>query len=102
MSNYQTNKYVFPGKGPKGHLTTPRRVFASVKAETGIKELRIHDLRHTYASLAVNGGSNLYEVQKLLGHASSQMTQRYAHLADEAVRDATDNVAAQIENAVGF
>ena len=101
MRGLKENDYVFPGKGPQGHMTSPRRVFAAVKKEAGIENLRIHDLRHTYASLAVNGGANLYEVQKLLGHASSQMTQRYAHLSDKAVRDATDNVAAQISQASG-
>jgi site-specific recombinase XerD len=44
----------------------------------------LHDLRHTFASIAVQNGASLYEVQKLLGHASSQMTQRYAHLADDS------------------
>ena len=61
-----------------------------------IEGLRIHDLRHSFASLAINAGASLYDVQKLLGHASSQMTQRYAHLQDESVRRATESVARQI------
>jgi integrase len=47
----------------------------------GLADVRIHDLRHTFASLLVNRGVSLYEVQTLLGHSSIQMTQRYAHLA---------------------
>ena len=57
LQEYRVNKYVFPGKGPQGHLLIPRKVFESVKKEAKIGELRIHDLRHTYASLAVNTGS---------------------------------------------
>jgi len=49
----------------------------------GLQDVRIHDLRHTYASLLVNTGVSLYEVQTLLGHSSIQMTQRYAHLAPD-------------------
>lgn len=93
--------YVFPGKERKGHLTSPKRVFEAVKKMAGIENLRIHDLRHTFASIAVNSGSTLYEVQKLLGHHSSTMTQRYAHLGDSQLRAATDSVAEQIGQAVG-
>ena len=46
----------------------------------GLRQVRIHDLRHTYASILINKGASIYEVQKLLGHASVNMTQRYAQL----------------------
>ena len=49
----------------------------------GVKRIRIHDLRHSYASALVNNGRSLYEVQTLLGHSTSKMTQRYAHLSNE-------------------
>jgi integrase len=51
-----------------------------VRAAANLYDVRLHDLRHTFASLLVNQGVSLYEVQKLLGHSSIQMTQRYAHL----------------------
>jgi len=100
MKSFKTSGYVFPGKDANSHLASPRRAFEIVKEKAGIGNLRIHDLRHSFASIAVNNGATLYEVQRLLGHASSTMTQRYAHLSDKAVRDATDGVAAQIEKAV--
>jgi len=50
------------------------------REEAGLEEVRIHDLRHTYASLLINKGVTLYEVQTLLGHCNASMTQRYAHL----------------------
>ena len=48
-------------------------------------DVRIHDLRHSYASTLVNNGATLYEVQKLLGHSKSQTTERYAHLANHTL-----------------
>lgn len=56
-----------------------------VRNAAGLPDVRIHDLRHTYASLLVNKGVSLYEVQQLLGHSSPQMTQRYAHFANKTL-----------------
>ena len=52
--------------------------------------LRIHDLRHTYASLLVNSGRSLYEVQNLLGHSTPVVTQRYAHMNTETLLAASE------------
>jgi len=100
MQSFRTNKYVFPGKNANTHLSSPKRAFETVKNKSGLRDFRIHDLRHSFASIAVNNGASLYEVQRLLGHSSSTMTQRYAHLSDKAVKDATDGVAAQIEEVI--
>jgi integrase len=90
-------KYVFPAPTKQGHLMDVRGAFKRARKKAGIRnDFRLHDLRHTFASLAVGAGVSLFEVQKLLGHASSQMTQKYAHLRDETLRRATDTVAAQI------
>ena len=53
----------------------------------GLPEVRIHDLRHTFASTLVNNGVSLYEVQKLLGHAHIRTTERYAHLRQERLQE---------------
>ena len=63
--------------------------------------MRIHDLRHSFATLAILGGASLYDVQKLLGHSDISMTQRYAHMADESLQKATDNMSQVIDRAVG-
>ena len=58
----------------------------------GIPEVRLHDLRHSYASFLVNAGRSLYEVQKLLGHHDPKVTMRYAHLSPGALIDAANVV----------
>lgn len=52
------------------------------------KDIRFHDLRHTHATLLANGGTSLYVIQRLLGHSTIELTQRYAHLNDKTMRDA--------------
>ena len=52
----------------------------TARTQAGLADVRLHDLRHSFASFLVNAGCSLYEVQKLLGHSSSKMTQRYSHL----------------------
>ena len=89
--------YVFPGENGgmrKGFRRMPRRV----KEEAGLPvDFRpLHGLRHNFASrLASSGKVDLYTLQKLLTHESPEMTQRYAHLADEAMRKAAA-VAAEV------
>ena len=61
-----------------------------IRAEAGLDDVRMHDLRHTYASLLINKGVSLYEVQTLLGHSSMQMTQRYAHLEPDLLHKRTE------------
>ena len=60
----------------------------SARIKAGLKDVRVHDLRHSFASALVNNGRSLYEVQILLGHSTSKMTQRYAHLSNESLMNA--------------
>ena len=68
----------------------------SVRKAAGIPELRMHDLRHAFASFVVNSGRSLYEVQRLLGHYDPKVTMRYAHLSQDSLVDAA-NVVGNIE-----
>ena len=95
-----TSPWVFPGRDGEKPLNNPRKAFSLVLAAAGVEHTRIHDLRHSFASLAVNSGATLYEVQGMLGHSSSQMTQRYAHLADSGLRRASQAVADVVSAAV--
>lgn len=60
------------------------------RQQAGLPELRLHDLRHSFASFLVNAGRSLYEVQTLLGHANARTTSRYAHLSPERLREAVE------------
>ena len=65
---------------------------AADRARAGLADVRLHDLRHSFASFLVNEGVSLYVVQALLGHANARTTQRYAHLASDTLSDATEIV----------
>lgn len=69
----------------------------TIRKRAGLAELRLHDLRHSFASFLVNAGRSLYEVQKLLGHHDPKVTMRYAHLSPGAMIDAA-NVVGSIVN----
>lgn len=94
------NPYLFPGKLEGKPLNNPQKCFIRTLERAGIKDFRIHDLRHTHASIAINNGASLYEVQHLLGHSQTKTTSRYAHLADETLRRVSDGVSSAIGKAV--
>jgi integrase len=84
--------YIFPGS-LGGPLQEVRRTWKSVCDTAGVKEVRIHDLRHTFASLVASSGQSLLVVGELLGHSNAQTTKRYAHLYDEPLRAAAESVS---------
>jgi len=71
-----------------------RRFWAGIQAASKLPGVRIHDIRHTFASVLVSGGASLPMIGKLLGHSQLSTTQRYAHLADLPLRAGVDSVAA--------
>lgn len=75
-----------------------RKTFDKIMHAAGVHNMRIHDLRHNFASLAVNSGQSLYVVQHLLGHASPQTTQRYAHLQSDTLKQASEDIAAALRS----
>ena len=89
--------YVFPAQnGARGHYKgTPLR-WQSIKKAAGLQDVRLHDLRHTFASVAATNGLSLPMIGALLGHSQPSTTARYAHLADVPLRDAADMVAGLI------
>src|SRR5262245_46876666 len=87
-------RWVFPGGRRDGHLVDLEYFWKQAIAKAGIKRVRLHDLRHSFASAAIGAGVGLYPLGKLLGHRSSRTTERYSHLAAEAQRTALDKAAA--------
>lgn len=93
--------YVFPSEGqPDRHYIGTPKVWHRVKAAAGLPGVRIHDLRHTYASFGLAGGLSLPMLGAILGHRDFKTTQQYAHLADDPVRSAADRTAAAIAGAM--
>lgn len=90
------NPFVICGSKPGEHLTDLKRPWEKLLKEAGITDLRIHDLRHHFASTGAMGGLSLPMIGRLLGHARAETTARYAHLADDPVRKANDAVATRI------
>ena len=78
-------KYVFPNPATLKPYQNIYRTWHRARTDAGIEDVRIHDLRHNFASLLVNHGRSLYEVQQILGHSQVRTTQRYAHLANETL-----------------
>lgn len=85
--------FLFPGRRPDTHLCQPAHQFVKIIGKAKITDFRIHDLRHTFASHMVQSGATLFEVQNALGHASSEMTQRYAHLSHAGLRERAESAA---------
>jgi integrase len=92
-------QFLFPGNSKDAPLTDIKKFWAGVRSEVGIEDVRIHDLRHTFGSHLASSGMSLLIIGKLLGHTQQSTTQRYAHLADEPVRTATNQFGEIFERA---
>jgi integrase len=91
----QTNgEYVFPTRfdSKDRHLTRLAGAWKTICEAADIRDCRLHDLRHSYASLLASSGQSLPIIGALLGHSHASTTQRYAHLLDESLRKATEGV----------
>lgn len=96
MSNGQ---FVFPGREGRP-LTDIKKLFASLLREADIQNLRLHDLRHSFASILATGGQSLPIIGALLGHTQVATTARYAHLMDNALREAASAVGKKYQRDV--
>jgi integrase len=88
--------FVFPAARGDGHAIGLRRAFTKVRARANLEGLRIHDLRHSFASFAAADGASLFLIGKLLGHASARATERYAHLSTDPLQDAANQIGRMI------
>ena len=90
------NPWVIVGKKPGAHLTDLQHPWRRIRARAGLEDVRIHDLRHSFASRALALGESLPMIGKLLGHTQVQTTPRYAHLANESVKASGSRVGDSI------
>ena len=93
----EDNPWVIAGRLPGSHLTDLQRPWRRIRKQAGLEDVRIHDLRHSFASRALALGESLTMIGKLLGHTQVQTTARYAHLA----RDSIQTAAARITESIG-
>lgn len=96
----EDNPWVIKGTIPGAPLCDLQSFWQRVRARAGLKDVRIHDLRHTFASVAVASGQGLPMIGKLLGHTQVQTTARYAHLAGEPIKIAADQVSSTLAAAL--
>ena len=96
------NSYVFIGKKEEQHITDLQRPWRRVRSRAGLDDVRIHDLRHTFASMGISVGGSLPIIGGLLGHRTPQATAVYAHLSADPLRQTTEQVGSVIGNALGI
>jgi len=92
--------YVLPGATGTGHYIGLQKDWERVRSRAGLAGVRVHDLRHSFASFAVADGNSLYLIGKVLGHKQARTTEIYAHLADDPIRGVADRTAARIAAAM--
>lgn len=90
------NPHVIVGTLPQAHLTDMQKPWRRIRKLAGLPEVRIHDLRHTFASAGLTVGEGLPMIGKLLGHTQIQTTARYAHLAADPVKQAAERVSERL------
>ncbi|MBT7307785.1 MAG: site-specific integrase [Gammaproteobacteria bacterium] len=93
--------YLFVNRKTGGRLTTISKVWSRLRNEAGVPHLRLHDLRHNFASIAAANGQSLLEIQKLLNHSNHSTTLRYSHLSNAQLRSSCQSVADGISAALG-
>ncbi len=95
------NPWVITGRKQERHLTDLQHPWRRIRARAGLDDVRIHDLRHSFARGGLLVGEGLPMIGKLLGHTQVQTTARYAHLADDPVKSAANRIASRIADVVG-
>jgi integrase len=95
------NPYVICGEKVGRHLVNLEKPWRRIRKVAQLDDVRLHDLRHSFASVAASGGQSLVVIGKMLGHSQPATTARYAHLADDPVKAASDAVGRHIAAAMG-
>jgi integrase len=105
LPKVEGNPFVLPAARPRRATADPARpqhfiqlqtAWENITSAAGIEALRIHDLRHAFASVGASGGDSLFIIGKVLGHADSKTTQRYAHLKNDPLRAVADRISGEI------
>ena len=95
------NPYICPGKAPARPIVNVQKIWSRSRARAGIPDVRLHDLRHSFASVSAAEGDSLLVIGRLLGHTNPTTTERYAHLADDPIRRAAEKTSSRIAEMMG-
>jgi len=96
IPRHERNTYVICGEKVGSHLVNLQKPWRRIRAKVGLNDVRIHDLRHTFASVAASKGLSLPIIGALLGHKQTQTTARYAHLIGQPLIEASEKISAHI------
>ena len=101
MTRVDGNPWVVAGRRPGSRIASLHYPWGRIRKRAGLDDVRLHDLRHSFASGGLLVGEGLPMIGKLLGHSQIQTTARYAHLADDPVKAAADRIASRIARVAG-
>ena len=101
LPRLEGNPHALPGEKKGAHFVGLPRAWKRIKSRAGLNDVRLHDLRHSFASVAAGAGDSLILIGALLGHRSQATTQRYAHLSNDPLRAAADRISGRIAAAMG-
>ena len=94
------NPYVLPGAMPGRHYVGIEKAWRRLRGRAGLDDVRLHDLRHSFASMGAGSGESLVLIGALLGHKNTATTARYAHLSSDPLKAAADRIAGLIAGAM--
>lgn len=100
LPRVEGNSYVIVGGKPGTHLVNLKDSWGAIRDAAELPDVRIHDLRHSFASVGAAGGMSLPVIGALLGHKDTVTTARYAHLSDDPLRAAADAIGVKIADAM--
>ena len=101
ISRLDGSPFVFPAHRSEGHYEGTPEGWRVIRSMAALDDVRLHDLRHSFASVAVSGGASLPIIGALLGHSDSATTQRYAHLHDDPLKTAAEVVGDKVSAMMG-
>jgi integrase len=96
LPRIEGNPHVLPGNKEDAHFVGLQKIWQGLRATIGLQDVRLHDLRHSFASVGADEGDSLQVIGRLLGHSKASTTQRYAHLSLDPVKDAVERISGRI------
>ena len=96
----EDNPYVLPGQIPGKHYVGLEKAWRRLRSRAGLQDVRLHDLRHSFASTAAGLGESLLLIGSLLGHTNPSTTARYAHLSNDPRQAAADRISGRLAAAL--